>query len=78
MADFHIITKSGCIHCTSAKATLDRKGLSYTVDHRETEAEIEAFKAMGYRSFPQIFHGDILVGGNDKLIPYLDGLSDEF
>lgn len=78
MAEYHIITKPGCPHCVQAKATLDRKGLTYTVDNRETEEEIGAFKALGYRSFPQIFHGDVLVGGNDKLIPYLDSLSDEF
>lgn len=77
MAAFTIITKLGCGYCIQAKNMLDHKGLEWKEDLRATSADIEEFKAEGYRSFPQIFHGDVHVGGFDQLAPYLAGLEDD-
>lgn len=78
MNEYHIITRPGCSHCDRAKQMLDDRGISYSVDHRETDEQRAAFKAQGYASFPQVFHGETHVGGADELATYLDTLSDDF
>lgn len=80
MGPFRIITKPGCPYCDKAKMLLKIKGLPFSEDRRDTEADIASFKAAGYRSFPQIFDGERHVGGFDKLKGYLaaNDNSDEF
>jgi glutaredoxin 3 len=64
-----IYTTKICPYCIRAKALLDRKGFKY----EEISAEDEKIrnemikKAGGMRSVPQIFIGDIHVGGSDEL-----------
>jgi glutaredoxin 3 len=71
---YHIITKDGCAHCTRAKAMLDIRGLAYTIDHRRTPAELQAFVAEGYRTFPQVFENGRHIGGADQLAEHLANL----
>ncbi|SCW95875.1 glutaredoxin domain-containing protein [Ancylobacter rudongensis] len=79
MADFHIMTKPGCTYCTQAKALLKERGHSFSELHHLSEEAIEEFKAQGWRTFPQIFHGTVHVGGFDQLGAYLAGLdTDDF
>ncbi|WP_456868393.1 glutaredoxin domain-containing protein [Galbibacter sp. BG1] len=78
MNEYHIITRPGCSHCDRAKQMLDDRGIGYSVDHRATDEQRAAFKAEGYASFPQVFHGEKHVGGADDLAAYLDTMSDDF
>jgi len=65
-----IYTKSWCPHCQRAKALLAAKG----VDFREYDVEQDG-KALaemlersgGRRTVPQVFIGEVHVGGNDDL-----------
>lgn len=70
--DYLIMTKDGCIHCNRAKQMLDNHGISYAVEHYETEEDFERFKLQGHRTFPRVFHDGTLVGGADDLAEYLD------
>jgi glutaredoxin 3 len=70
MVDVTIYTRNGCGYCTAAKGLLSEKGVSY-VEHNAT---IEATarqdmlaRANGRTTFPQIFIGEIHVGGCDDL-----------
>lgn len=70
MTKIEIYTKSYCPHCKNAKKILGRMGLAY----REIEVDddqvlfIEMLERSQRRTVPQIFVGDIHVGGNDDLL----------
>lgn len=71
MAQVTIYTRKLCGFCTAAKRLLDHKGASY-VEHDATfnrELKNEMIQKAGGRStFPQIFIGDMHVGGCDELM----------
>lgn len=69
--DFVVHTKGGCTYCEQAKALLKQKGHTYREVFYATDAEFDAFIAAGYRSFPQIYDGDIHIGGFAELRRYL-------
>ena len=65
-----IYTTRYCPYCVAAKALLKRKGAVYTEidvsgDWEQREAMIE--RAGGQMTVPQIFIGDLHVGGSDEL-----------
>ena len=69
MADFTIYTRQFCGYCASAKALLDKKGVSY-VEHDATgkpDLREEMIAKSGRNTFPQIFIGSLHVGGCDDL-----------
>jgi glutaredoxin 3 len=69
MTEVTIYTRAMCGYCASAKALLERKGVAY----RELDATFdprlrgEMIDRSGRYTFPQIFIGDIHVGGSDEL-----------
>jgi len=70
MANVTIYTRQFCGFCTAAKRLLDKKGVSY-VEHdatRDANLKREMIqRSHGGSTFPQIFVGDIHVGGCDDL-----------
>lgn len=65
-----IYTQWGCPYCVQAKALLDSKGVSYT-EYDVTmggaaKAEMRV-RAPTARTVPQIFIGDVAIGGCDDL-----------
>ena len=65
-----IYTKPWCGFCRRAKGLLDRKGVAFDeVDlTREPDREAEMTeRAGGRRTVPQVFVGDVHVGGSDDL-----------
>lgn len=79
--DTIIWTKDNCFYCHMAKGLLDRQGIEY--EERNIESDqwsraqmLEA--APGAETVPQIFHGQIHVGGFTELQEYLrEELSDD-
>ncbi|MGH7021237.1 MAG: glutaredoxin 3 [Brevundimonas sp.] len=70
MAEVVIYTKPGCPYCTAAMALLKRKGVDFTeiVASRDPEIKAEMVARSGGKStFPQIFVGDVHVGGSDDI-----------
>lgn len=70
MVDVTIYTRAMCGYCAAAKRLLDRKGVSYTEHDASFSPEMrqEMIKrANGGYTFPQIFIGDVHVGGCDDL-----------
>lgn len=69
MKKITIYTTSVCPYCVRAKALLDRKGYRYEEINAEDEETRNDMikKAGGRRTVPQIFIGDIHVGGSDDL-----------
>jgi glutaredoxin 3 len=70
MVDITIYTRMMCGYCASAKRLLDSKGVAY-IEHdasfsQELRQEMLA-RARGRNTFPQIFVGDVHVGGCDDL-----------
>ncbi|QPD00068.1 glutaredoxin 3 [Qipengyuania soli] len=65
-----IYTKFGCGYCFRAKRLLDQKGVDYT-EHDITMGGPKRSemleRAPGAMTVPQIFIGDIHVGGSDDL-----------
>ncbi len=65
-----IYTKFGCGYCFRAKRLLDQKGLQYT-EHDITLGGPRRQEMMervpGAQTVPQIFIGDMHVGGSDDL-----------
>mgnify|MGYP000235159983 FL=1 len=69
MADVIVYTRQFCGYCASAKALLDKKGVSY-VEHDATgkpELREEMISRSGRNTFPQIFINGQHVGGCDDL-----------
>jgi glutaredoxin 3 len=70
MQDVTIYTRQLCGFCSAAKCLLDKKGVAY-VEHDATfkpalrQEMIQRSK--GGSTYPQIFVGDIHVGGSDQL-----------
>ncbi len=70
MVDVTIYTRMGCGYCTAAKRLLDRKGIAYTEHDASFSPELRQemiVRANGRSTFPQIFVGDVHVGGCDDL-----------
>lgn len=70
MVDVTIYTRMMCGYCTAAKRLLDRKGVAYTERDASFSSELRRemiARANGRSTFPQIFVGDVHVGGCDDL-----------
>lgn len=70
MVDVTIYTRMMCGYCAAAKRLLDRKGVSYTEHDASFSPELRQemiSRAHGGTTFPQIFIGDLHVGGSDDL-----------
>lgn len=70
MTQVTIYTRAFCGYCAAARRLLERKGVAY-VEHDATSSpqlrqEMIA-RAGGRSTFPQIFIGDVHVGGCDDL-----------
>jgi len=66
-----IFTKFGCGYCYRAKQLLDRKGAKYTeydVTLGGAKKREMLERAPLARTVPQIFIGDVHVGGSDELV----------
>ncbi len=69
MSDVEIYTRLGCGYCVMAKRLLDRKGVAYTEHDASFEPALrqEMMDRSGRTTFPQIFVGEVHVGGSDDL-----------
>lgn len=70
MKRVEIFTKGYCPYCHTAKALLQRKGIRFeeTDIGRQPELREEMIRRSGgRRTVPQIFIGDVHVGGSDDL-----------
>ena len=70
MAHVVVYTRQLCGYCTAAKRLLDQKGVTFeeidATGRPEARSEMIA-RAGGRSTFPQIFVGDVHVGGCDDL-----------
>lgn len=64
-----LYTTAVCPYCVRAKALLDRKQATYTEIRVDTDTarRVEMERKSGQRTVPQIFIGEIHVGGCDEL-----------
>jgi glutaredoxin 3 len=69
MPNITLYTTKSCPYCIMAKRLLDRKGVSYTEIHVDTEPGLreEMMIKTKRRTVPQIFIGDRHIGGFDDL-----------
>jgi glutaredoxin 3 len=69
MPEILIYTTNICPYCVMAKRLLDNKGASYTEINVDTQAGIreEMIRKTKRRTVPQIYIGDLHVGGFDEL-----------
>jgi len=82
MADVTIYTRQLCGYCTAAKNLLKQKGVNFLEHDATYDPELRkqmVEQSGGASTFPQIFVGDIHVGGCDDLMAMdragnLDGL----
>lgn len=81
MALVEIYTRPMCGFCYKAKKLLDKKGISYTeydIWEEKDRREEMIDRAAGASTVPQIFVGDVHVGGCDDLLSKeQDGSLDE-
>jgi glutaredoxin 3 len=70
MSEVTIYTRMMCGYCAAAKRLLDRKGVAYTEHDASFSPELRQemiARSGGPSTFPQIFIGDVHVGGSDDL-----------
>jgi glutaredoxin 3 len=66
-----IYTKTTCPYCWRAKHLLEMKGVEYReimVDYGGPEKDVMIERAKGRRTVPQIFIGELHIGGCDDLV----------
>lgn len=82
MADVTIYTRKLCGYCSAAKNLLNKKGVDFTEHDATFDPTLRqemVTRSQGGSTFPQIFVGDVHVGGCDDLMAMeragnLDGL----
>lgn len=65
-----IYTRAMCGYCAAAKRLLDGKGVAYAEHDATFSPELRqemVHRANGRATFPQIFVGEVHVGGSDDL-----------
>jgi glutaredoxin 3 len=69
MAPVTIYTRDGCGYCDRARGLLTRKKVPFTEINAGYSPELkrEMMKKSGRSTFPQIFIGDVHVGGCDDI-----------
>lgn len=70
MVDVTIYTRMMCSYSTAAKRLLESKGVEFTEHDASFSPELRQemiTRANGAATFPQIFIGDVHVGGSDDL-----------
>ena len=69
MPEILIYTTTICPYCVMAKRLLDKKGASYTEINVDTQTGLreEMMRKTKRRTVPQIYIGDLHVGGFDDL-----------
>lgn len=69
MAKVTIYTRIACGYCASAKRLLQQKGVAYEEQDASFSPELrqEMIRRSGRSTFPQIFIGDLHIGGADDL-----------
>lgn len=69
MSKVQLYTTDWCPYCSAAKALLDEKGVAYEeIDVTDPALREQMMqRAHGRRTVPQIFAGDVHVGGYDEL-----------
>ena len=71
MSVVEIYTKTFCPYCWRAKLLLDSKGVAYkeiAVDYGGEEKQVMVQRANGQTTVPQIFVGELHIGGCDDLV----------
>ena len=71
MSDVTIYTRQLCGFCSAAKNLLNKKGVEFTEHDATYDPELRKEmiqRAQGASTFPQIFIGDVHVGGCDDLM----------
>lgn len=66
-----IKSRPGCPWCDKARELLETTGEEVVEQKHETELERIAFKQIGFKTFPQIFHNGKHIGGYTELATYL-------
>ena len=68
MAEIVIYTTKICPYCVMAKRLLTQKGLSYTeISVEDPQLRAEMMQKTNRRTVPQIYIGDVHVGGFEEL-----------
>jgi len=70
MKEVTIYTRMMCGYCAAAKRLLDSKGVAYVEHDASFSPELRQEmiqRANGRSTFPQIFIGDMHVGGSDDI-----------
>jgi glutaredoxin 3 len=70
MASVTVYSLDYCPYCVQAKALLTQRGVAYEeilVDSRDQETREQLRQRSGMKTFPQIFHGDTVIGGFSDL-----------
>lgn len=63
-----VYSRTICPYCANAKSLLESKGIKFTeVNIDSNAAGRDYLVEKGLRSVPQIFQGDLHIGGFDKL-----------
>lgn len=74
---FEIVTTEKCTFCAKTKELLTQMGIPFTESHLDTREKIEAFKKNGFKTVPQIFWNQQLIGGYTELLKWFgDKLSE--
>lgn len=73
MEPFKVIGTQSCPFCLRAKSLLENKELPHGyIDITHDEERRRELKSAGYKTVPQIWHGEAYIGGFEQLVSYLE------
>lgn len=67
-----VITRDGCEYCDKVKDLFSEQGINATEFNGDEIPSFRLFlRASGLRTFPQVFHNGVHIGGYDKTAEYI-------
>lgn len=72
MKTFDIITMGQCVYCDKAKELITRKGDEFQAIELSTKVQYDLYKALGYKTVPNIVLDGVRIGGYDDLVKFYE------
>lgn len=77
MKTFNIVTMGQCIYCDKAKELITRKGDEFQAIELSTKVQYDLFRALGYKTVPNIVLDGVRIGGYDDLVKFYEEEEEE-
>lgn len=72
MKTFNVVTMGQCVYCDKVKELITRKGDEFQAIELSTKIQYDLYKALGYKTVPNIVLEGVRIGGYDDLVKFYE------